>query len=91
MPIEQLIWKVGTTPIKLSGSSLTSENELEDMICKDISILNEEWLPIGRQVLTEHGGQIDILAINENGNLIISWFRDIHRCKSTGVKRETIF
>lgn len=71
MPIEQLIWKVGTTPIKLSGSSLTSENELEDMICKDISILNEEWLPIGRQVLTEHGGQIDILAINENGNLII--------------------
>lgn len=71
MPIEQLIWRVGNTPIKLSGSSLTSENELEDMICKDISILNEEWLPIGRQVLTEHGGQIDILAINENGNLII--------------------
>ena len=84
LPIEQLIWRVGTTPIKLSGSSLTSENELEDMICRDISILNEEWLLIGRQVLTEHGGKIDILAINENGNLIIIELKKIkHHVKSS--------
>ena len=71
MPVNQSIWKVDDIPIKLSTSSLTSENELEEMICNDIGILNEEWLPIGRQVPTEHGGYLDILAINENGNLIL--------------------
>ena len=71
MGIEYAIWKVSDVPTKLPTSSLISENELEEMICKDIGILNEEWLPIGRQVVTEHGGSIDILAINENGNLIV--------------------
>jgi hypothetical protein len=71
MPVGQSIWKVDKTPIKLSVVSLKNENELEDMICQDISILNEQWLPIGRQVATEHGGIIDILAIDESGNLVV--------------------
>lgn len=71
MPVNQSIWKVADIPVKLSTSSLTSENELEEMICNDIGILNEEWLPIGRQVPTEHGGHLDILAIDEYGNLIL--------------------
>ena len=71
MPVSQSIWKVDKTPTKLSSSSLKNENELEDMICQDISILNENWLPIGRQVATAHGGIVDLLAIDENGNLVI--------------------
>ena len=38
MPVNQSIWKVDDIPIKLSTSSLTSENELEEMICKDIGL-----------------------------------------------------
>ena len=71
MPVSQSIWKVDKTPAKLSTCSLESETELEDMICQDISILNEKWLPIGRQVATAHGGIIDILAIDESGNLVV--------------------
>jgi hypothetical protein len=70
MPVSQSIWKVDKKPTKLAYA-LLKENELEDMICQDISILNERWLPIGRQVTTEHGGIIDILAIDESGNLVV--------------------
>lgn len=71
MPVSQSIWKVDKKPTKLPFSSLKKENELEEMICEDISILNEQWLPIGRQVATAHGGIIDILAIDESGNLVV--------------------
>jgi len=71
MPVEQSIWKVGESPEKLSLSSLKNENELEDMICQDMAIIYDQWLPIGRQVVTAHGGKIDILAIDQSGNLII--------------------
>ena len=71
MPVSQSIWKVDKTPTKLSTCSLKSETELEDMIYQDTSILNEKWLPIGRQVATAQGGIIDILAIDESGNLVI--------------------
>jgi protein-tyrosine-phosphatase len=71
MPVSQSIWKVDEKPIKLSSCSLKNENELEEMICQDISILSEKWLPIGRQVSTEHGGIIDILAVDESGNLVV--------------------
>ncbi|MBT3363118.1 MAG: DUF91 domain-containing protein [Chloroflexi bacterium] len=71
MPVNQSIWRVDEKPTKLSSSSLSSENELEDMICEDISILNEKWLPIGRQVSTIYGGFIDILAMDESGNLVV--------------------
>ena len=71
MPVEQSIWKVGESPEKLNSSKLKNEDELEDMICQDMTILYEQWLPIGRQVITAHGGKIDILAIDQNGNLIV--------------------
>jgi len=71
MPVSQSIWKVDKTPTKLSTCSLKSETELEDMICQDTSILNEKWLPIGHQIATAHGGVIDILAIDESGNLVV--------------------
>lgn len=71
MPVAQSIWKVDKIPEKLPSSSLKNENELEEMICQDVSILHDQWLPIGRQVVTAHGGKIDILAIDETGNLVV--------------------
>ncbi|MFH0833921.1 MAG: hypothetical protein V2A63_00850, partial [Patescibacteria group bacterium] len=38
---------------------------------KNISILNEDWLIIGRQVLTKFNKYVDILAIDKTGSLII--------------------
>lgn len=71
MPVTQSIWKVDKKPTKLPFSALKNENELEEMICEDMSILDERWLLIGHQVPTEYGGILDILAIDESGNLII--------------------
>lgn len=71
MPVEQVIWKVGDPPQRLEDSRLDNENELEEMIFRDISILNEQWLLIGRQVVTAYGKAIDLLAIDSSGSLII--------------------
>jgi RecB family endonuclease NucS len=71
MPVEQAIWRIGDTSIRLKDSSLDSEHSLEEMICKDIAILNDEWLLIGRQVPTAYNKSIDLLAIDATGSLII--------------------
>jgi len=71
MAIEHAIWKVGAKPERLQASTLESERALEDMINSDISILNEHWMVIGRQVSTSFGGYIDLLAIDADGSLII--------------------
>jgi len=71
MPIKQVIWKVGDSPQRLKDCALDNENELEDMIFKDIGILNDQWLLIGRQVPTAYSNVIDLLAIDSSGSLII--------------------
>ena len=71
MPIEQIIWKVGQRPERLTSSKLDSEQELEEMICSDISILNEQWMLIGRQVMTAYNKAIDLLALDSTGSVII--------------------
>ncbi len=71
MPVEHAIWKVTETPKRLAESALDSEQMLEDLIFKDIGILNDEWLLIGRQVATAYNKVIDLLAIDVSGSLII--------------------
>lgn len=71
MPVEQAIWRVEDTPVRLKDSSLDSEQGLEEMICKDVSILNDQWLLIGRRVRTSYNKSIDLLAIDVTGSLII--------------------
>lgn len=71
MTIRHAIWKVGATPKPLTEVSLDSENLLERMIIADPSILSERWLLIGQQVHTSHGGFIDLLALNQDGQLIV--------------------
>lgn len=71
MPIQHSIWKVGGKPEPLSGSLLASEQKLEEMIVRDPRILSNEWMLIGRQEVTSHGGRIDLLAIAPDGSLVL--------------------
>jgi RecB family endonuclease NucS len=71
MPIKHDIWKVGATPVPLNSSRWPSEQKLEEMIVSDPRILSTEWLPIGRQESTNHGGRIDLLAIAPDGSLVL--------------------
>lgn len=63
MPIRSAIWKVSPQPQPLVESSLANEKLLEDMIVLDMRILSSEWILIGRQEITSHGGRVDLLAI----------------------------
>lgn len=47
----------------LANSKLVSEKQLEDMIVREPRIPSSEWMLIGRQEITSHGGCIDLLAI----------------------------
>lgn len=71
MPIQHAIWKVGSSPAPLSVSRLASEQQLEEMIARDTSILSSEWMLIGRQESTSHGGRIDMLAIAPDASLVL--------------------
>lgn len=71
MPIQHAIWKVGDKPTPLPTSKLASEQKLEEMIVNDPRILSNEWMLIGRQESTSHGGRIDLLAIAPDGSLVL--------------------
>ncbi len=71
MPINHAVWKVGTQPQPLVEVSLQNEALLEKMIVSDPSILSPHWLLIGQQVRTDHGGIVDLLAVNQDGQLIV--------------------
>ena len=62
MTIQHAIWRVGAQPTLLASSKLVSEQQLEDMIVSEPRILSSEWMLIGRQEITSHGGRIDLLA-----------------------------
>lgn len=71
MPIKHALWTVGANPTPLRITQLTSEQLLEDMIEKNLSILSENWMLIGRQEITPFGGRTDLLAIDPNGDLVL--------------------
>lgn len=71
MTIEQGIWKIGDRPQQLKPAALADEALLEEMVMKDVAILNRDWLLIGRQVRTSYDKLIDLLAIDANGSIII--------------------
>jgi hypothetical protein len=71
MPIQHAIWRVGEQPAPLFAGRLASEQKLEEMIVRDPRILSSEWMLIGRQEATAHGGRIDLLAIAPDGSLVL--------------------
>lgn len=70
MSIQQSIWSLDSKE-KLTDSRLVSEQELEDFIFNDISVLNEDWILLGRQVITDFGGRIDLLCLDRDGDTVI--------------------
>jgi len=72
MSLEMSLWHIdGNKLAKISKQKLDKESRLEKWIYADSSILGIDLLIIGRQVKTTHGGLIDLLAIDENGNLAV--------------------
>lgn len=71
MPIQHAIWTIGEAPKPLAASRLPSEQKLEEMIVLDPRILSNEWMLIGQQEVTSHGGRIDLLAIAPDGSLVL--------------------
>lgn len=71
MPIETEIWRIekDLSPLSLTGIDL--EKRLQEIIAADISIVDPGLMLIGREVPTDFGGFIDILAIDAVGNLVV--------------------
>lgn len=70
MPIHHALWRVAPHPERLTGSQL-GEKRLEDMIVEQPEILSSDWMLIARQVKTEFGGIIDLLAVAPDGSLVL--------------------
>ena len=71
MALETKVWRVGADrPERLSPSRLDEEERLEDWLCRDIGLLSEGLLVVGRQISTS-GGTLDLLAVDEKANLVI--------------------
>nr|WP_317617313.1 endonuclease NucS domain-containing protein [Paenibacillus elgii] len=72
LAIKHGIWKVlGYEVRQVKQVTLDSEVELEEIIQSNPAILHDNWLIIGRQVLTDYNTYIDLLAIDNNGSIII--------------------
>lgn len=73
MPQDIRIWEISPDNKlrSLAATKLDLEDRIEDWITQDISALADDLLVIGRQVLTQYGGFIDLLCIKENGDLVI--------------------
>lgn len=66
-------WKVedGSRLAEVPSSRLDFEDRLEDWLERDIAVLREDLLVIGRQVPTAFGGTIDLLCLDTDGNTVV--------------------
>lgn len=72
MPTEIKLWRIeDDRPDPVSQDKLDLESRLENWIRDDIGLVNADLLVIGQQVPTEHTGDIDLLAMDSDANLVI--------------------
>lgn len=71
MPIEVGIWKITNEVTRVNFSTMESEKKLETVLQKELSIISEDLLLIGRQVRTDFGKFIDMLAMDQDGALFV--------------------
>ncbi len=71
MPVEVAMWKLGEKVDPVEFEAMPSESQLEDILVKDIGIVDPNLLLIGRQVATAHGNYIDLLGMAADGNLVV--------------------
>lgn len=70
MPTEMAIWRMSSAgPTRLTPSQLSLEERLEDMLVDDPLMTGTDLLVIGRQVRTDFGGFIDVLALDSDGRI----------------------
>ena len=66
------LWKVNDDhPQRLEPSQLDLEERLEKWMCQDVSLLSDGLLIVGRQIATRSGGTLDILAVDQDANLVV--------------------
>lgn len=66
------MWKISDNePNEIKKTTIPLEENLETWLENDISMISENLLVIGRQVPTSYRGFIDLLSIDDQGNLII--------------------
>ena len=71
MTLEAKVWRVDVDgPEPLKPSRLDEERRLEDWLCRDVRLLSDRLLVIGRQIGLS-GGTLDLLAVDEEANLVI--------------------
>jgi Endonuclease NucS len=64
------IWRMTDDgPVPLRFGSLDLERRLEDMIVQDPSLTGMDLLVVGRQVHTEFGGNVDVVASDAEGRV----------------------
>lgn len=73
MAINMKLWQIGDEAqlVELPPATLDAESQLEDWLVKDVSLLAQELVVIGRQVTTDWGARIDILALDSDANCVI--------------------
>src|SRR5216117_3660498 len=71
MPIELGIWKLGQKLQSVAFSSIDAEDRLENSLVADLSLVHPRLMLIGRQVTTAFGKFIDLLGMDEEGNLVV--------------------
>lgn len=71
MPIEIGVWRIDKELSKLDPTSIDLEKRLEDFLDKDITLASPNWIIIGRQVPTLFGHYIDLLALDQDGRLVV--------------------
>ncbi len=70
MSMEVGLWRLADDgPARVAVAKLPAEDELEELVMRDPSVLGEPLLIIGRQVHTAHGGRIDLLGLDEAARL----------------------
>jgi len=73
MPQDVKIWEIkdGDNLEEIKKSKLELEERIENWLEKDISIISNDLLVIGRQVETDFGGIIDLLCLDYSGDVVI--------------------
>ena len=67
------LWRIEEDrPRPLAGAGIGEEKRLESIIADDVKILGlGQLMLLGRQVATDYGARIDLLALDEEGTLYV--------------------
>ena len=71
MPVETHVWRIDKNLVEIKDSPLPNENILQNIADKNITVIDSRLLRIGGHIKTDFGKEIDILAIDIDGDLTV--------------------